>query len=403
MKKLLIIFLILIHYSITTNASEVKNTSTIEIENKVDWENIVDYVNAKITLFYISEQIEKGNIKSNEETKDFENFNSRLDNSNLREIIPFNDLKNLLEPHFGKTLENISSPINSLKLSNDLNTESLFASVKSILTERQSDVQNSEDFIKLEDFIISFVEENEVVVTAETRETKNSNEDKTGENKFISYSTLLFLAIFLFLTTVIFVIGWLHVRRINHKNENIISEMSKKPKVQKWEEKYPTANMTRTETRTRNTINQNLKPGIKATENKPKNIQIEEQKSPEIELSLPTITPEKKHDHLYAGKPTEDKILKEISSELDPQQTIFKLVILPNNSEVAEFEVLHVSNFMTRSITNSPDDYLYRVCNHENSNQEFKKEIITVKKGIANLVDGEWKVKDKNKATIKFQ
>ena len=408
MKKLLVIFLILILYSFSTNASEIKNTSETEIQNNVDWDNIVDYVNSKITLYYISEQINKGSIKSEEEKADFEKFKTELAQSDISNIITFNHLKELLNTNYGLTFSKLNVPINDLKNKQDWNTESLLNEVTKILAERQSNIHNSDEFNNLKDSINSFVNKEEVQVIPQAKE-ENEPSNLPVRREFIGHTTLLILAFLFLLSTIFLLVIWLHVRSENHKNRQIIKD--KEIKILELERKIknPTANTTPNEIRKRRTLNENSRPEIRKNQNyqnnqnNPKTIPIEENKSPEISLSVETKEPENRIEHLYAGKPTGNRILKEISTQSDPQQTIFKLNILPYNNEVAEFEVFHVSNFMTRSITNAPDDYLYRVCNHENTNQEFRKEILTVKKGIANLIDGEWIVNEENKATIKFQ
>lgn len=404
MKKLLVTFLILNLYSFSVNASEIIQTPKTEIENNVDWGNIIDYVNAKVTYYYISEQINKGSIKSDEEIESFKTFESELDNSNLNNIISFSDLKSFLKPHFGKTLENISSPIDSLKV-NNLDTEPLFVAVLSILSERQSNVQNTDQFQQLKDSVTSFVKEKDTYVVAETKDPV----DESNESFILSNTTLLILASLFLFSTIFFIIVWLYFRDENRKLKNAILVKNDEIINLKWENKKPTVKTPPTENRRVNKSHENSKPEIRKNQNyqnnqnNPKGIPIEDNKSPEIVLPVEAKELVNIIEHLYAGKPTENRVLKEISTQSDPQQTIFKLKILPNNNELAEFEVFHVSDFMTRSITNAPDDYLYRVCNHENTNQEFRKEILTVKKGKANLINGEWVVKEENKATIKFQ
>ena len=105
---------------------------------------------------------------------------------------------------------------------------------------------------------------------------------------------------------------------------------------------------------------------------------------------------------LYAGKPSDANTFSAVSSQQDEHRSIFKLILENKEAESAKFEVVE-NEYIMKMIANSPDTYLYSVCNPENSNQNFDGRILTTKKGIAYLADGEWRVNDEDKATIKFQ
>jgi len=105
---------------------------------------------------------------------------------------------------------------------------------------------------------------------------------------------------------------------------------------------------------------------------------------------------------LYAGKPSDANTLSAVSSQQDEHRSIFKLILENKEAESAKFEVVE-NGYILKMIANSPDTYLYSVCNPENSNQNFDSSILTTKKGTAYLTDGEWRVNDEDKATIKFQ
>jgi len=105
---------------------------------------------------------------------------------------------------------------------------------------------------------------------------------------------------------------------------------------------------------------------------------------------------------LYAGKPSEVKTFTAVSDQQDEHKSIFRLTMENKEADRAQFEVVE-NEYIMKMIANSPDTYLYNACNPENSNQNFDGRILTTKKGIAYLVDGEWRVNDEDKATIKFQ
>tara|TARA_R110000744_G_scaffold274204_1_gene387359 strand:+ start:35 stop:667 length:633 start_codon:yes stop_codon:yes gene_type:complete len=125
-----------------------------------------------------------------------------------------------------------------------------------------------------------------------------------------------------------------------------------------------------------------------------------EKKSPTIEVVMEPVV--KAPKVFYSGKPTTEGKFSPVSSSPLSGQTIYKLFV-NEDGLTADFEIELVDQFITREVTNAPDEYLYRVCNQENSNKDFSREIITTKKGLAVLIDGNWVVKEANKATIKFQ
>ncbi len=133
----------------------------------------------------------------------------------------------------------------------------------------------------------------------------------------------------------------------------------------------------------------------------------DKEKSIEVELN-PKITPpppppeNKPKVILYAGKPSESKIFTSVAPQQDEHKSIFKLTLENKEDDSAQFEVVE-NGYILKMIANSPDTYLYSVCNPENSNQNFDARILTTRKGTAYLADGEWRVNDEGKATIKFQ
>ena len=150
-------------------------------------------------------------------------------------------------------------------------------------------------------------------------------------------------------------------------------------------------------------------------DSEPNRMNTEEQKnkdeiSPEIALSPEqTNTNEEQSEktvkeplYMYAEKANESGVFSNISNQMHESKSIFKLYLEDKNDEVAQFELVD-SEFILKMVANSPDIYLYSVCEPENSNRNFDGEIITTKKGFANMIEGKWKVKKGNKATIKFQ
>lgn len=136
----------------------------------------------------------------------------------------------------------------------------------------------------------------------------------------------------------------------------------------------------------------------------------EEERTVEIELSVNTSNAQEVENRpvsvipvvLFAEKAMETGVFSNVSEKLDPYKSYFKFTLSLDNKDKAEFEVLD-SEFILKKGANQPDLYLYTVCDPENSNQNFTGEIVTIKKGIAELVNDNWQVKKGNKAKIKFQ
>lgn len=133
---------------------------------------------------------------------------------------------------------------------------------------------------------------------------------------------------------------------------------------------------------------------------------LDDEKSPEISLSVEnsnsTNIPAKKPTTLYAEKADDSGVFSQVSEVKDEYKSIFKFSLKNMSADTAYFEILN-SEYILKMVANSPDIYLYMSCKPENSNQNFTSEIVTKQKGIAENIDGQWRVKKGNKAIIKFQ
>jgi len=415
MKNIYKISLLIILYSQVFQASvaiDSTNANSFPIDSQ-QWEEIVNFSNAEVTRFYINFLITKKEL-SEDDIIEYNNFiKLSLSNQQITKTVSFDKLRSLLESKFNKTLNNVSVPIYNLKSLNDKSSTNLINSIKKILDSvKATEVYAGKDFVNFSNTVERHIEKNNFF--KENNKTNFPYDENVNsvwyEKGSIPFVLLILSCVFFLSSTVLLFLK----QKTKHsppsksnsthsKTDNVQAIHNINPPKNKFNnEEVEKSNRTIQKLEFQlNTVTDKLKK-CESYKNTMKPNLINNNEDIKTK-NFPTLNPSTGNNVLYAGKPSEEKVLKEISIQSDPQQTIFKLNILPNNNEVAEFEVFHVSDFMTRSITNAPDDYLYRVCNHENTNQEFRKEILTIKKGIANRIDGEWVVKEENKATIKFQ
>lgn len=413
MKKLYNVLLFIFLSTQALLASSLIDSTSITQNslNSDQWKKIVDYSNAEVTRFYIDFLVKNKELSVEEISQYNSNIIVSLTNQNIDNPVSIDKLSSLLESNFNRTLNKVSVKIENLKEVNNKSSQFLFNSIKIILDSvKAPSVYESDNFRNLQTTVDRHIEK----LNFSNDNNEEDDFDKGVLEKFW-YEKGSFPIIFLVLTCVFFlssIILFYKMGKVKNSSITNINPENTKSENSIHNNSYQRNTFNNKEIEKSNRSIENLKRELKEVKDEFRNyksanvfgnsipIQInEDDKAKEIS----TLNSFEQNKILYAGKPTEDRILKEISTHSDPQQTIFKLNILPNNKELAEFEVFHVSDFMTRSITNAPDDYLYRVCNHENTNQEFRKEILTVKKGKANLINGEWVVKEENKATIKFQ
>lgn len=395
---IIIASLFLVSGSCWSQNSEVSDASN---EKLLKWEKTVDYVNAEIILLYM-EEFKVKNKLNYQEKESYDKFKSAHANTKIDNPINFNKLTSHLDLAWASTFKGIASPINELKSLDDKSPTILFQKVDSLLKARSSEISLGNSFGQLKEKIIGVNKKTDVSEGQQKMSVVNSSQvsnitptDNLNQN--ISSSSLVYyllIPLFLFiLSTVLFALKFKKTKKasskLNHENERL-KGFIRQGDVKNSQNDRTIANLKNDITTLKKTLQSMSYQSIKAE-------QIID-KDP-MEGNFPV----EKTKILYAGKPSVNKVFTETFDQPQERQTIFKLTVDLNNGENAIFEVSDVSDFMIKNITNIPDDYLYRVCNHENSNSEFKREIITTKKGKAELIDGNWAVREENKATIKFQ
>lgn len=397
--------LVLISCLIASNLfSQGKSDNDIEEISQEEWNDIVDYVNAEVTVMYMLEyRFQRNKIKEKERIG-LDDMYFELTNNSIENPISFDMLNSTISEGWGNTLTNLSSPIDSLKSLSPRKLESLFDNVASILVYRKSNVFQNSRFDDLRSLLNkSFISKNDVPVK-NNEELKNANRPSVTttsiENKKSFWDLWMIPTLLFLITSIILFVKW---RKTIKKHNGLVKQHEHESEISK-----NTINGLNHELNDLKRKNATIKakPTQRSYDNtyrKPeqqKNIVIDEPKAPEIEL-IPIEKP-KVQKILYAGKPTTDSKFSPVSSSPLSGQTIYKLYVHEDGLS-ADFEIELVDQFITREVTNAPDEYLYRVCNQENSNKEFSREIVTTKKGLTSFINGDWIVKEENKAIIKFQ
>lgn len=378
--------------------SQDKSDNDIEEISQEEWNDIVDYVNAEVTGFSMEKYKNSRKRIEPAEQIDLDKFNKLLESNSREEPIPFSEITIQLEKNWRVTYKNISQPIDSLKSYKSRIIDSLFYKIESIKSYKTLKLNESSEYTDLKNELLSTQSPiiiDEDVIVSEDRQpvvVRESTIQRTKKRSLFNYwmiPTLLFL-----ISTIVLFVMWSKARK---SHENLEVDFLNRDKI---------INRLKIELRNSENRNEKLETNQKAfveTQRKPipsETVFVDEPKAPEIEL-IPVEKP-KVPQVLYAGKPTTEGKFSPVSSSPLSGQTIYKLKVHEDGLS-ADFEIELVDQFITREVTNAPDEYLYRVCNQENSNKDFSREIITTKKGLAILIDGNWVVKEANKATIKFQ
>ncbi len=369
--------------------------------SKEKWEAIVDYANAKVTLIYIDALFQSGQLKKKDSDYYLDTLKPELSKSSL--LKPFNLplLFDLLSPEFDDTYNNLSDKINGLKYdSKNLNTLNL--KLKEVLGDvRKRDLYDSEAIKSLQLEIKSYAQKKPQEIQS-INSVPNEDPNKSEMNSsFFTISNFIIAILTLLIFGLLF---------MNNNKDRKIHEQKSRIKTLENNLNYERS----VGNGSQNTSNKDRKRIIELEEElrKIKDIKVapkKNQSTSKSELEKPMVVDFGKPKSpaspkvFYAGKPTPEGKFLETTESIKDQETVYKFTYDDSNRNKAIFEVILASEFMKRQIPNSPDDFLYRVCNNVNSNQDFRQDIITERKGIAHLKDGVWVVEDSEKALIKFQ
>lgn len=384
-------------------AQESSNSLKLEQISEEKWENIVDYLNAEISMLTLK-AYKDGSTLSKIEDAGLNKLSSLLDENTIEQPVPFSDLEKVLDSSWPKTLENINKPIDSIKKITPRVLDSLFIRTESILMFRKSKIGQGLEYKELKNQIIQnqYPQKTKVIdnVPEAKLPIKDVNEGVRIVEKKSFYNYWMIPSFILLISTLIFYTKW---RNRNEKYEELKSsklQFEKRSSIDiETLEKQISHLKKQIDNKKSDQVEKKLVP-TPIIKNESTTFFDEEHKSPEVELVVPESAKQPKV--LYAGKPTIENRFTNLSNTPISNQTIFKLTLHEGGLQ-ADFEIDLVDTYITRSVTNAPDEHLYRVCNQENSNKDFSREIITVKKGLAFLMDGHWTVQEDNKATIKFQ
>ena len=374
--------------------------------SKEKWNTIVDYTNAKVTLAYIDDLHEKSN-PSKEDNVYYNNIlRPQLSNASIESSISFDSMSILMKPHFEKTLNNLSFKINEIR-NEPRDLETLFSSIEAALkTVKRDNLDNSKTIIHLRSEIMDFTKftnltdvQQSPVASAVLDEPEEIRSER-GNSLFTLTNLIKFV---LFIVFIFFVFLSINKHKMIENLEEDKKELKKELTWYKANNHEISAYQSQIKKLKETISNQEQQlTKINATDSQgdmPAGNDLRRVNT--IPLETPKSMPISKS--FYCGKPTPNRTFERPTNDIIEQETIFKFTYAEQNMAIANFEVLIVSDFMKRQMINSPDDFLYRMCNNANSNQDFTKEIITERQGVAHLKDGIWIVDENDKALIRFQ
>lgn len=370
-----------------------------------NWDAIVDHTNATVTSCYI-EKLHISKKLNKEESEYYLNtLKKRLNNSSINSPIAFDSLEIYLNHKFKLTFENVSFKINEIK-QGPRELDTLFGLMETIFIDvKQDSLIKSESISNLRTEINEYLHSQVIQDTQDVNSLKVLDEkpiEERGES-ILNLSNII-IAILVILI-IFFIINSIKTGRkiqglnndkiklkmsLKHKESQIDGIDGYESKIRKLERKI--SSLENELLASKNNLKQNF--DITSNENQATNT---------ITWENPELDPKHIPTSFYAGKPNPNKAFTQTTKEIEEQETVFKFTYCDDSKTTAEFEVVLASDFMKRQIINSPDDFLYRVCNNANSNHEFQREIKTERKGLARLVNGDWVVDENGKAFIKFQ
>lgn len=369
-----------------------------------DWNSVVDYSNTKVTLVYIDNLL-KTSKQTEDEISYFNNtLKLKLSESSLENPISFDSLSVLMNPKFERTFKNLSFKINSVKNEpNDI--DSLFNLIKTVLVEvKKEELYDSEALMKLREEVHQFTISQSSEVTEDIVPSVVINQARTSDrgNSIFSLSNIIILTLFILWMVFLFrsIKKGKKIRKLGNKIENLKKSQSNNTYADINSNKIKRLEREKTELLKENMLLQNK---IKENHKSDSQRNASDNTVTWQKLDQPKLNNLSKPKNFYSGKPNSNREFNQITQEAEDQETVFKFTYTDNTQTTAEFEVVIVSEFMKRQIINAPDDFLYRVCNNVNSNQEFQRDIITERKGKAVFSNGVWIVDENDQALIKFQ
>lgn len=391
----------------------------IQEVKKSDWSNIISYVAAKITDLYIQEYLgkqPKGSKKAVEEDSYLE-FKEELANNTIGHPINPDTLQIFLQAQFRVTNEKLTAKILAWHTMSPRNMNTMFDSLSQLLVDRKSEIQNNPEFNVLKTEVRNRydLENGE---EKDLEEFEKEAEPENPEQAGLWNSLWIFQAltgVFFFTSTIllIFVIYFRNrlqeEKDIPKKGQEVMGQSDPNPnQTNSTHNRHTSKKTIQKAEEIKISADDFSNEGTKTTERK--KASTEPTRESEIISPIPTsnketflqttTNEESKPKVFYAGKPTPQREFQDMKDNKEDNH-IYKLTVRDEIN--AEFELVDLSSYMKTEVVNSPDEYLYRVCHHENNNTEFTSDILTIKKGTANKIDGMWYVNEDNKAIIKFQ
>lgn len=394
--------------------------TTINAQDKEEYDKAVDYCACKIAYAYTNQYISNGKPEKydkkdfNREKKSFEKvIKAEIEICAIENPITFENLSNLLKDNnfkvfekglsnvIIKTKENYSEGLNKKQAINSI-LAGLYKNedFKGIIA-KYSDVKDLKIEFKeeLSSYLVSFkdkpvqntskIEEN---TSSQSIEEIPNNAKKEKGSFMLNWLSLLLI---LFSSVGLFLYNYFNNKKLKdsikrHRNE---IEYLKSSLNQ-------SNNHSQSNSQFERNINQkitDLNFAIEKLQKDNSNSQIHKQTQIEQTKHTHQSNQKETEKFVYAKTPIAEKIFNafDISEEKDGK---FYKFTITNNKNQAEFEFFNTENSAKRAV-NSPDNFLYFVCEEiEPLNQNAKK-IITNKKGIAIKQDDKWIVTEKAQIT----
>jgi len=381
--------------------------------SKEDFEKAVDYCACKIAYAYTNQYAEKNSNsvegKSFEETikPKIENceINDPISNSELSELLSENNFGtfskefipviNLVQDAFQDALtqkEVINVIVDGFYNNSDFKTIiTTYTDIGSLENDLKKELNNS-----LNSFNVKVIQSTNLKNSTGTEwksEINRLENSINNEKPFLPnwLSTSLILSAFIFSLFSLYLLMNDYKRLDRHRDElerlksnNFNSINSRNTNNSQFE-------------RTTNRKILDLNDAIGKLQKENSNTQVSQQNQISQTKHIHQSSQKEIQNFVYAKTPIDEKTFNAFDVSEEKEGKFYKFIIT-NNKNQAKFEFFNTENSAKRAV-NSPDNFLYLVCDEiEPLNQNAKK-IITKKAGIAIKQDGKWIVTEKAKIT----
>jgi len=380
--------------------------TTINAQSKEEFDKSVDYCACKIAYAYTQDFAKKNPNK--DERKSFnEVIKEKIENCD-KNTLSVADLSKLLKENnfkgFSNTLIPEAQDAKEKFTDNLTKTEAIEIIIGSFISSFEK--MNIKDGLKkdlknkLDSFNDNQKTENKTIVASKTISNDEINpsgnlinsKKEVKSNSFIPNWLLLVLVL---LSILLFLYNYLSNKGLKdsikrHRDEIEKLKIAKSPFNQSNHQNNNNSQFEQTINRNISDIND----AIRKLQKENSNNQISQQNRTSQTTTHTRKNSQKEiQNFLYAKTPIDEKTFNasDVSEEKDGK---FYKFTIGNDKNKAEFEFFNTENSAKRAV-NSPDVFLYPVCEEIESLNQNAKKIITNKKGVVIKQDDKWIVKEK--------